>query len=130
MEWLTQNSNLVFGVVFFLTVILKKRIIAAIFKIQTISASEFKQLIGQKNVPILDVRSHGEYNQQHIPQAICLPLNEMTNDKLAELKVNYSEPVYVICASGNRSLWASISMKKAGVTPININGGMLFYNRV
>ena len=78
----------------------------------------------------MDVRSHGEYNQQHIPQAISLPLNELTKDKLQEMKVKYKGPVYVICASGNRLLWASISMKKSGITPININGGMLFYNRV
>ncbi len=130
MQWFNENSNLIFGVIFLLTVVFKGKILAIIFKIQTISASEFKELLNQKKLNVLDVRSHGEYNQQHIPQAVCLPLNELTKDKLVEMKTKYTDPVYVICASGNRSLWASISMKKSGITPINVNGGMLFYNRV
>ena len=130
MQWFNENSNLVFGVIFLLTVVFKGRILAVIFKIQTISASDFKHILNQRNVNVLDVRSHGESNQHHIPQAISLPLNELTKDKLQEMKVMYKGPVYVICASGYRSLWASISMKKSGITPINVNGGMLFYNRV
>ena len=81
MQWFNENSNLVFGVIFLLTVVFKGRILAVIFKIQTISASDFKHILNQRNVNVLDVRSHGESNQHHIPQAISLPLNELTKDK-------------------------------------------------
>ncbi len=44
MQWFNENSNLVFGGIFFLTVVFKGRILAVIFKIQTISASDFKHI--------------------------------------------------------------------------------------
>lgn len=130
MQWFHENSNLVFGVIFVLTVVLKGKFLALIFRIKTISASAFKKKISGEDLTIIDVRSYGEFNNNHISKAICLPLNELTNERLSKMKQTYTNPVYVICASGNRSLWASISMKKAGLNPINVKGGMLFYNRV
>lgn len=130
MSWFQENVNLVIFVVFFLTLMFKGKIMALIFRIKNISANDFKQKLNEGNINILDVRTPAEYLQQHIPQAVNVPLNELTNDKLAQLKSKYSGPVYVICASGNRSMWASITLKKKGLDPINVNGGMLIYNRV
>lgn len=129
-QWLQENSNLVFGVIFLLAMIFKGRIMSVLFRIKNISAKEFKNKLTHGNLTILDVRTPGEFLQEHIPQAVNVPLNELTHDKLAQLKSKYQNEVYVICASGNRSLWASITMKKSGLNPVNVSGGMLFYNRV
>lgn len=128
-HWFSENSTLIFGVIFLLTIIFKGRVLGLIFKINSISARELKYLLQGSKINLLDVRSPGEYMNSHIPEAVNIPLNTLTKDKLAELKNKYSEPVYVICASGSRSLWASISLKKSGITAINVSGGMLFYNR-
>lgn len=130
MEWFSENSNLVFGVIFLLTVVFKGKVLGLIFRVKNISASELKELVNKNNITLFDVRSPTEYNQQHIPKAQNIPLNELTKDRLNKLKIKHTGPVYVICASGNRSLWASITLKKAGLSPINVSGGMLFYNRV
>lgn len=49
---------------------------------------------------VVDVREPGEYVQGHVPGAVLMPMGQLSS-RMAEL--DRSAPVYVICASGNRS---------------------------
>jgi rhodanese-related sulfurtransferase len=89
---------------------------------RNISSKEAKQLIDNKEVVVLDVRTPEEYQDGHIPNAILIPLQELEN-KLNEL--DKEEPYLVVCRSGNRSTQASEILTSNSFAKIyNMTGGM------
>ena len=62
---------------------------------------------------ILDVRTHAEYQEEHVPGSLHIPLHalEPELDRLKELKV----PLVVCCASGKRSGQACELLKGVGI---------------
>ncbi len=70
---------------------------------------------------LVDVREPHEWRAGHAAGARHIPLGELPR-RAAELPKE--RPVYVICASGNRSRVAAEMLHEAGfVCPINVNGG-------
>lgn len=70
---------------------------------------------------VVDVREQYEYVSGHVPGAIWIPLG-MLHQRMQELPKN--APVYVICASGNRSLLAADWMSRIGIEAYSVRGGM------
>jgi rhodanese-related sulfurtransferase len=73
---------------------------------------------GDRHVPVLDVRTPDEYAVGHVPEARNVPL-----DQLAEHAATLGDTVYVICASGRRSLVAVHLLLERNVTAYSVNGG-------
>lgn len=69
---------------------------------------------------VVDVREPHEYATGHVPGASMVPLASV-HTRMRDLPRN--EPVYVICASGNRSLTAASWMASAGITAVSVAGG-------
>ena len=69
---------------------------------------------------VLDVREPGEYRAGHVPGARLLPLAAVPA-RLGELPTD--RPVFVICATGNRSLTAAAWMQRAGIDAWSVSGG-------
>lgn len=69
---------------------------------------------------ILDVREPFEYVSGHVPGALPLPLSAV-HTNLSRLPTD--QPVYVICASGNRSKTAASWLRSAGVDAISVAPG-------
>jgi rhodanese-related sulfurtransferase len=69
---------------------------------------------------VVDVRERHEYAGGHVPGARLMPMGEV-HARLAELRGH--RPVYVICASGNRSLLAARWMAAAGIDARSVAGG-------
>jgi rhodanese-related sulfurtransferase len=69
---------------------------------------------------VVDVREPGEYVTGHVPGALLMPMAHV-HARLAELPKG--EPVYVICASGNRSKTAAGWMRTAGIDAVSVAGG-------
>ena len=69
---------------------------------------------------ILDVREPVEYRKGHLPGALNIPMGQLTAS-LGDLDRN--QPVYVVCASGNRSSTMTEVLTAAGFDAINIAGG-------
>ena len=83
---------------------------------------------GQKAV-IVDVREDSEWNEQHIPGAIHIPLAQL-NDRLSELKPYKDSPVITQCRSGGRSAKALDVLKSAGFANVyNMDGGLIAWNK-
>ncbi|MGW6396441.1 rhodanese-like domain-containing protein [Streptomyces sp. NPDC055103] len=68
----------------------------------------------------IDVREPDEYTAGHVPGARTAPLSEL-GAHLAALPAD--RPVFVICASGNRSAWAAEHLENAGFHAISVAGG-------
>ncbi|MFI0990457.1 rhodanese-like domain-containing protein [Streptomyces exfoliatus] len=69
---------------------------------------------------VIDVRESDEYTAGHVPGALSTPLSAL-GAVLGELPGD--RPVYVICASGNRSAWAAEHLAALGVDAVSVAGG-------
>jgi thioredoxin 1 len=69
---------------------------------------------------VLDVRNPDEYEAGHVPGATLIPLGELgaRQDEIPD-----GDPVYVVCASGGRSLTATKAMVHAGYRAVSVAGG-------
>ena len=73
---------------------------------------------------ILDVRTQEEYDEGHIPGAICIP-NETIGDQPPALLPDKDQLILVYCRSGNRSKQASAKLAALGYTNIKEFGGII-----
>lgn len=69
---------------------------------------------------VIDVREPYEYVAGHVPRARLIPLARLPHHA-GELPAH--EPVYVICASGNRSRTAAQFLAARGIDAKSVMGG-------
>jgi hydroxyacylglutathione hydrolase len=75
------------------------------------------------NLVVLDVRKPAEYAGGHLPEAVNIPLNDMT-DPGSMANIEEQQNVYVLCGSGYRSVIAASLIKRQGIHNIrNVVGG-------
>ena len=77
-----------------------------------------------ENYIILDVRTIEEYNEGHIPNAICIP-NETIDEDVINKLPNKDQLILIYCRSGNRSKQAANKLKKLGYTNLIEFGGII-----
>ena len=92
---------------------------------QSISAEEAKAILDtQSETVILDVRELDEYEQEHIPGAVLLPVETIAKDTASRFIPDQKTPVLVYCRSGNRSKTASSILAELGYTQVYNFGGI------
>ncbi len=69
---------------------------------------------------VIDVREPFEYVSGHVPGAQLVPMSQVHAHVPALPK---GEPVYVICATGNRSYTAAGWLRTARIDAISVAGG-------
>jgi len=75
------------------------------------------------NLIVIDVRKENEFAEGHLPEALNLPLNEMT-DPGTMANIEDGHNLYVHCAGGYRSVIACSLLKRQGIHNLrNISGG-------
>ena len=90
-------------------------------QIISITSSEAKNIIDKGDVAIFDVRKDGEYQSEHLLNAVHTPLSEL-NKHLS--KFPEKGEFLVHCAGGYRSVIASSILKSRGIhNLIDIKGG-------
>jgi len=76
-----------------------------------------------KNLVVIDVRKENEFAEGHLPEAMNLPLSEMT-DPATMANIEDGHNLYVHCAGGYRSVIACSLLKRQGIHNLrNIAGG-------
>lgn len=86
------------------------------------------EIENMRNTPgavLIDVRTEEEYRTGHIPQAVNVPL-----DKISEFRnriKNPGTPIYVYCLRGSRSQRAAGILKGYGYTNVKSIGGITSY---
>ena len=73
---------------------------------------------------ILDVRTEEEFNEGHIPGAICIPNEEIVDTRPAQLP-DVDQVILIYCRSGRRSKEAAQKLFDMGYTHIYEFGGII-----
>ena len=98
-------------------------------EIMQVSPIESAGLQSNKFAVIIDVRSQSEWEQQHIPGAIHIPLSDL-DDRMGELKAFEDKQLIMQCAVGGRSSQAVEILQQAGFSNVsNMNGGIVAWRK-
>ncbi len=88
-----------------------------------ISATIARQML-DSNTLLLDVRTQGEYDSRHLPEAILIPLQSL-KARQGELTPYKNKPIIIYCRTGRRSSIAASYLAAQGFTNIyNLQGGL------
>ena len=93
--------------------------------IQYVSMNDIEKIMNEnENYIILDVRTIEEYNDGHIPGAICIP-NETIDENVVSKLPDKEQLILIYCRSGNRSKQAANKLKDLGYTNLIEFGGII-----
>ena len=95
--------------------------------IKSLRPAEFRKLITENSIQLVDVRTPEEYRQHKIDGAQLIDIYDANFEKNVDANLDTSIPVAVYCHSGIRSMSAAKIMAKKGFTVYNLRGGMLFW---
>ena len=102
---------------------------ADVDSIESISPKEASVMTSGQKAVIVDVREDDEWNEQHIPGAIHIPLAQL-NERLLELKQYKDSPLITQCKAGGRSAKAVDVLKLAGFSKVyNMEGGIMAWEK-
>ena len=94
-------------------------------EIRYVSMNEIISIMEEnENYIILDVRTIEEYDEGHIPNAICIP-NETIDEDVINKLPSKDQLILIYCRSGNRSKQAANKLKKLGYTNLIEFGGII-----
>ena len=89
----------------------------------TIDVEPAEEVIEAGGVFVVDVREPDEFTGGHIPEAVNMPLGEMS-EYAAFLPEDHEAPILVVCQTGNRSLSGALFLTSLGYrNDRSINGG-------
>lgn len=91
---------------------------------EEISVKKAKELIGNKGILILDVRTSKEYHAGHLEGAKLIPVQQLL-ERISEIEDHKNRDVLVYCRSGNRSTAAAEILINNGFKKIyNMQNGI------
>jgi len=75
---------------------------------------------------LVDIRDPDEYASGHVPGAVLIPMSQLAN-RVDE--IDKTLPVFVICASGNRSSAMTDLLRASGFDAVSVAGGTAAWTR-
>lgn len=93
--------------------------------VQSIEPEEARTLLeNDDDTVLLDVRTVEEYEDEHIPGAMLIPLSVLS-DQVEEKIPDMETTILVYCRSGNRSLDAIEILESLGYEDVHDLGGII-----
>jgi cysteine synthase/rhodanese-related sulfurtransferase len=91
-----------------------------------IEPARARELMGSSSPPaLIDVRESAEYAQEHLADAVNVPLPDLVGGYATGLPEDKSTPVVTVCKVGERSLHAMLLLKALGYRDVkNLKGGL------
>ena len=98
-----------------------------------ISAQALHDLLQTKrdDVLLIDVRSQSEYEPDHLPQAILIPLNQIEQGAgIEQIRLMLQGRQFIVyCTIGKRSQKALHLLHATGISGLNLKGGIRAWHR-
>ncbi len=90
------------------------------FKVPSVSGGDARELV-RGGAQLVDVREASEWNAGHAPQAVHIPVSQVSS-RMNRLKKD--KDIVVVCRSGNRSRSITSMLRKQGYEAFSLSGGM------
>lgn len=88
-----------------------------------LTAGDVAELLkSEANARLLDVRTPGEYESMHIRGAYNVPLDTLA-EHASEIRANVSNPIVLVCQSGQRARVAEEALKAGGLRNLHVLDG-------
>ena len=87
-----------------------------------VSAAEATQLINRRNAVVIDLRAAADFTNGHLPSARHLQFSEL-DAKIGQFVKNKSNPVLLVCQTGQQSHKALRIVKDAGYAEVHVLDG-------
>lgn len=98
--------------------------------IKNIDAHEFKNVIENKDVQLLDVRTLKEFEESHIEGARLIDVKQDSFMEIVGKKIDKKKPIAIYCRSGKRAMRAAgILTKKGYKVEYNLKGGIVAWDK-
>ncbi|SDH33957.1 Rhodanese-related sulfurtransferase [Vibrio xiamenensis] len=100
-------------------------LVVNIFKSSTaaykeISASQVTHLMNRENGVVVDIRSKDEYRKGHITDAVHILPSDIKDGQFAGLESHKSDPIIVVCKTGQTAQESANLLAKAGFENVNL----------
>ena len=116
---------IVIGVIMFTNKNTDKDVNKTNFGVKHVTMDEIVEIMEEnEGYIILDVRTIEEYNEGHIPNAICIP-NETIDENVVNILPDKNQLILIYCRSGNRSKQATDKLENLGYTNLIEFGGIM-----
>lgn len=93
--------------------------------VKNVPPSEAVTLINRQNAVVLDVRTDDEFKQGHIINSLHIPVGLLAS-RINELERHKTQPLVVVCRTGQRSTQACSILRKQGfVSLYGLAGGIV-----
>ena len=92
---------------------------------RSISTAEFRTLITESTVQLLDVRTPAEFELRKIEGAILIDYYDANFEKQVDAQLDMSIPIAIYCRSGVRSVDAGLLLKDKGFRVYNLRDGII-----
>lgn len=97
--------------------------------LNTVTPVQAAQMLDTENAIIIDVREQNEWDAQHIPGAIHIPLGDV-KVRMTELAQYKDQSIVMQCRSGKRSAVAASILQEAGFEQVsNLTGGIIAWSQ-
>lgn len=94
-----------------------------------VNLKKAKEILDKTNGVLLDVRSHQEYNEEHLPGAININIYDLKKEITDKIK-NKETTIVVYCSCGVRSKKAKEILEELGYTEVyNLKEGLYCYRK-
>ena len=94
--------------------------------VKSLRAADFKEIIKNTDIQLVDVRTSEEFQQGTIANAALIDIYSRDFEKNIDERLDISRPVAVFCHSGARSMQAARLLSRKGFPMIyNLQGGMM-----
>ena len=87
-----------------------------------VSAAEATTLINRRNAVVVDLRPAAQFAQGHLPAARNVEMAEL-QAKIGQIAKNKSNPVILVCQTGQQSQKASRTVSEAGYSEVHVLEG-------
>jgi len=90
-----------------------------------VSTHEATRLINQNNALVLDIREKADFKAGHLVDSVNIPNSQVVN-RISELEKHKSDPIIVVCKTGQTASAASKTLKDNGFAQVyRLSGGIM-----
>ncbi len=96
---------------------------------KVVNVSQLTHLLNRENGVVVDIRTRDEFKSGHITDSVHILPSDIKAGNLGSLENRKSDPIILVCKTGQTAQESANLLAKAGFTNVNLlNNGLLAWN--